>query len=65
MKRSRGRPPKDPAETLSERIDIRITSAEKTDFEEAAETAEQSLSVWMRKRLRSAARRELRKAGKR
>jgi len=65
MKRPRGRPPKDPAEALSERIDIRITSAEKTDFEEAAETAEQSLSVWMRERLRIAARRELRKAGKR
>ena len=61
MAKSRGRPPKDPDDVLSERIDIRITVAEKADFEGAAERIDASLSEWMRARLRTAARRDLRR----
>ena len=64
MRKSPGRPPKQEAERLAERIDIRITSAEKADFETASELAELSLSEWMRARLQTAARREIRKSAK-
>ena len=64
MKKSPGRPPKPEAKRLAERIDIRITSAEKAEFETAAEFAEASLSEWMRARLQAAARREIQKSAK-
>jgi uncharacterized protein (DUF1778 family) len=61
-KLQRGRPPKPSDESLSERIDIRVTTAEKVDLAQAAESAGMTLSQWMRDRLRAAARREVRRA---
>lgn len=58
METKRGRPPKPPGEALAERIDLRITTAEKADYESAASRAGQSLSEWMRERLNKAAKRE-------
>ncbi len=58
MKKKRGRPPTDPAESLSEIIQFRMTEAERAQCERAAETAEQKFSAWIRDRLLKAAKRE-------
>ena len=55
----RGRPPKEPARTKSEYLDMRLAPAEKQGFRDAAELAGLDLSAWVRERLRSSARREL------
>lgn len=55
----RGRPRKDPEDSLIERLQIRAGSDEKAEFERAASKADMSLSDWIRNRLTKAARREL------
>jgi uncharacterized protein (DUF1778 family) len=60
--RSRGRPHKEPSETKSETILIRLERGEKEGFRAAAEVAGIDLSAWMRERLRRAARQELEEA---
>lgn len=45
-----GRPKKPPDEVLSDRVEIRLTAAEKERFEAAAEAAELTLSEWLRQR---------------
>jgi predicted HicB family RNase H-like nuclease len=52
------RPAKPPDEVASERIDLRLTTAERIEYEQAAKRAEQSLSAWIRERLTKAAKRE-------
>jgi hypothetical protein len=47
----------------SDRLDMRMTPAEKQAFQEAADLAGVALSAWVRERLRTAARRELAGAG--
>ena len=59
-----GRPKKPPDERLNERLDVRAATNEKADFEQAADIAEMKLSDWIRDRLKAAAKRELRKAGR-
>jgi uncharacterized protein (DUF1778 family) len=61
--RQRGRPKKDPERTKGEYLDIRLESAEKQAFRDAAELAGLDLSAWVRERLRAAARKELDGAG--
>ena len=61
VKKKMGRPPKPPDEVASERIDMRVTPAEKASFEAAAQLSGSGMSEWMRQRLRKAAERELRK----
>jgi len=58
MKR-RGRPPKTVQEKRQERLDLRVSSAEKQAFKLAAEKSEQELSVWIRIQLHKAAGDEL------
>jgi uncharacterized protein (DUF1778 family) len=56
---SRGRPKKRPEETLSERFDLRLSAAEREEFERAADEANLGVSAWMRDRLLKIARREI------
>lgn len=47
----------------SERMEIRLESAEKDAFQRAADATGTTLSSWIRERLRSAAKRDLEAAG--
>jgi len=62
MNRPRGRPPIAADDRKTERLEVRADSAEKAQLEQAAELAGMKLSDWIRDRLQTAARRELRKA---
>jgi hypothetical protein len=62
-KKRRGRPPKGSAEVKSESILLRLAVAEKSGFRAASDVAGLELSVWIRERLRLAARKELESAG--
>ena len=58
-KKTRGRPPKRPQDRREERLDLRVAAEEKTVFREAAEASGVQLSVWIRRHLHEAARKEL------
>jgi hypothetical protein len=64
IKRGRGRPRKGSAATKSEGVLLRMEKREKEGFAAAAELAGAPLSVWMRERLRRAAKKELEEAGR-
>lgn len=53
--KKRGRPEKAPAEKRWQRLDVRVSQAEKQAFRLAAESAKQDLSVWIRVQLHRAA----------
>jgi hypothetical protein len=57
--RKRGRPPKPAPEKREERLDLRVSTAEKIAFKLAAENSQQDLSVWIRVQLHRAAGEEL------
>lgn len=57
--KKRGRPPKSQAKRREERLDVRVSAAEKIAFKLAAETSEQDLSVWIRIQLHKAASEDL------
>lgn len=59
--KKRGRPPK--PEKREERLDLRVSTAEKMAFKLAAENLQQDLSVWIRIQLHRAAGEELAKTG--
>ena len=61
MEKKTGRPPK--TVTKAKHLQIRLDEAEKEAFAEAASLAGQSVSVWVRDRLRRIARQELEEAG--
>jgi uncharacterized protein (DUF1778 family) len=61
MANPNGRPKKPPDEVLAERMEIRLTTAEKQKFAEAARLSNLSLSEWLRDRLNTAAQRDLRR----
>ena len=63
MAKKRGRPPIDPSKAKAEYLDIRLEVAEKAAFLNAADLAGVPLSVWVRERLRRAARKELEEGG--
>lgn len=63
QQRKRGRPRKDPERTKGDYLDIRLETAEKQAFKDAADLAGLDLSAWVRERLRAAARKELENAG--
>jgi hypothetical protein len=63
-KKGRGRPRKGSAETKSEGVLLRMEAREKEGFALAAGIAGVPLAVWMRERLRWAAAKELREAGR-
>jgi hypothetical protein len=56
-----GRPTRDPSGQASKLFPIRLTQAEKAEYDQAAERAGLSVSAWMRDRLAKAAKREARK----
>lgn len=58
MKRSRGRPPKEPEQAKSSQLQVRVTEAEKAEFFDASERAGIPLSEWARNVLLRAARRK-------
>ena len=47
----------------TDRVELRMTPAEKRAFQEAADLSGLALSAWVRERLRGAARKELQAAG--
>jgi len=55
MKTNIGRPPKSGDETLSERLEIRVTAGEKSLYDEAARIAGEERSDWIRAVLKKAA----------
>ena len=61
-KKRPGRPRKGSAATKSESVLLRMEVREKEGFAAAAELAGAPLSVWMRERLRRAAKKELEEA---
>lgn len=54
-KRKRGRPPKSFPNKREERLDLRVSPAEKEVFKLAAAQSQQDLSVWIRIQLHKAA----------
>ena len=54
-KRHAGRPPKSGDETLSERLELRVTTGEKAAYEDAADVAGMERSDWIRAVLNKAA----------
>jgi hypothetical protein len=62
MKRNPGRPKKQ--KKLDEYLEIRVTSAEKQAFRDAADFAGIPVSIWVRERLRRAAIIELEEAAR-
>lgn len=57
-----GRPPKPEGTTLPETLQIRLTADDKAEFYAAAKRAGQTVSEWMRDRLKKAAKRESKSA---
>ena len=55
------RPKKPSGETATERIDLRVTVAEREEYERAAGRSDQTLSSWIKERLSRAAKRELKR----
>jgi hypothetical protein len=64
MQKRRGRPPLGSDRGKGEYLDVRLESAEKQAFKEAADVAGIPLSTWVRERLRRAARQELEEVGR-
>jgi hypothetical protein len=62
MEKRRGRPPLGSDRTKGEYLDVRLETAEKRSFKDAAELAGIPLATWVRERLRRAARNELEEA---
>lgn len=63
-KTGRGRPRKGSDQAKNAGVFLRMEAREKKAFAEAAELAGAPLAVWMRERLRQAARKELEEAGR-
>jgi predicted HicB family RNase H-like nuclease len=57
MEKRMGRPPLDPGEAKNQVYQLRMTSAEREQWETAAKRAGKSLSAWIRERLNRAAKR--------
>jgi uncharacterized protein (DUF1778 family) len=62
MANPNGRPKKPPAEVLAERMELRLTTAEREAYEGAAQNAGQTLSAWIRGLLNKAAKRKSKRA---
>lgn len=52
------RPKKPDGEAATERIDLRVTVAERDEYQQAAERSGKTLSAWIKERLSKAAKRE-------
>lgn len=63
-KPKRGRPPKEPGELHDESLLVRMRGDEKQAFRDAAELSGESLSDWVRLRLKQIAARELKRASR-
>lgn len=63
-KSKRGRPPKEPERLHDESLLVRMRSVEKQAFRDAAELSGESLSDWVRLRLKQIATKELKRASR-
>ena len=61
MGKKRGAPPKLPEERKGHVVQIRLTSAEKADCEQAAQLDDAKMSKWARETLAKAARRRIKR----
>jgi uncharacterized protein (DUF1778 family) len=59
MANPKGRPPKAPNRVLGQRLELRLTTAERKAYEQAAKKAGLSVSEWVRECLSAAAGRNL------
>jgi len=57
-----GRPPLNPSGPQGRVLQIRLSDAERIEYQKAAERCGQSLSAWIRERLARAAKREAKEA---
>ncbi len=57
-KKKMGRPPLDPEQAKAQYIQLRLTAAERAEYDQAAERRKLTLSAWIRERLSKAAKRE-------
>lgn len=57
-KKKMGRPPLAPDEAKGSYVQLRLTAAERLEYDQAAAHTNQSLSAWIRERLSKAAKRE-------
>ena len=57
MGKTRGRPTKPPDDVLSERVEIRLSVADREAFEQAADAVGLKLSDWIRRKLHAECRR--------
>jgi hypothetical protein len=64
MKKKRGAPKKPKSKAKIDKLQIRVTAAEKLAFADAAEADGKTLSGWLRDRLRRDCRQELEQLGK-
>ncbi len=55
MAKKLGRPPIDPSKKASEMVPVRMTTAEREQFQRAADATDQTLSAWIRDCLTKAA----------
>ena len=58
MTNPKGMPKNAPDELLAERLELRLTTVERQEYERAAEKSHLSLSAWIRDRLGKLAKRE-------
>ena len=59
MKKKRGRPPKAPGQSMSERIEFRAKPDEKHNYEQSAQLDGVEVAEWIRRTLNAAAKRRL------
>ncbi|MDB5292010.1 MAG: hypothetical protein JWL69_3251 [Phycisphaerales bacterium] len=62
--RKAGRPKSAPGKAKDDYLELRLDTAEKQAFKDAADLAGMALSVWVRERLRKVAKKELEDAEK-
>lgn len=63
-KKKTGRPKKPPASIKGRYLQVRVSEAEKSAFDAAADLAGLEMSAWVRERLRIVARKELMEGGR-
>src|SRR4051812_40133227 len=64
MKKKRGAPKKPRSRAKIDKLQIRVSTAEKLSFEDAAQADGKTLSEWCRDRLRRLCRQELEESGR-
>ena len=62
MQKIMGRPPKEPGQVKAAYVQLRLTAAERREYDQAAQQAGLSLSAWIRNCLSEATRRNAKRS---